>query len=345
MLKSLKQLTLEACRRLHVMERARASRWRSERLLILGYHGIALEDEHLWDPTLYMSPEVFAARLRMIREGDYNVLGLDEGVRRLYDGSLPPRSVVLTFDDGTFDFYQQVYPLLREHGFPATVYLTTYYSDHCGWPVFRGFCAYMLWKARQRRLDLMPLTGATAVLALDTPAARDAALDAVFAFAERERLSGQERQALAGRLAGELEIDFAALGRKRILHLMNAGEIRELAAAGVDFQLHTHRHRTPPEEHLFGAEVDENRARITALSGTCPVHFCYPSGVYRPEFLPWLERRNVVSAVTCIPGFATRRTPPLLLPRIVDGSSLSALEVESWLAGAGAWLPRRGPRA
>ena len=41
------------------------------------------------------------------------VLPLDDAVRRLYADDLPPRSVVLTFDDGYVDFERQAYPLLR----------------------------------------------------------------------------------------------------------------------------------------------------------------------------------------------------------------------------------------
>lgn len=323
------------------MQRFRNSGWRAGRLLILSYHGVSLEDEHLWNPGLYMSPEMFEQRLRIIRDGGYRVLGLAEAIRRLYEGSLPPRAVVLTFDDGAFDFYGRAWPLLRAYGFPATVYLTTYYSDHCPWPVFGVCCDYLLWKARHRRLDLRGLTGAGPVLALAEPAERNSALSAMHAFADRERLSGEEKNRLAGRLAAALEIDFDALARKRLLGIMSGAEVRELAAAGVDFQLHTHRHRTPSTEEEFTREIEENRTRIQALAGTHPAHFCYPNGAYRQDFLPWLERCKVVSATTCEAGFGTPRTPPLLLPRLVDTPSLSPLEFESWLAGLGAVLPRR----
>jgi hypothetical protein len=110
----------------------------------------------------------------------------------------------------------------------------------------------------------------------------------------------------------------------------------------VDIQLHTHRHRTPNDRALFLRELVDNRARIDPIRDGSARHFCYPSGVYRPEFLPWLEEAGVVSATTCDPGLASRKSEPLLLPRLVDSSFLSPLDVEGWLTGMSAFfMPRK----
>jgi peptidoglycan/xylan/chitin deacetylase (PgdA/CDA1 family) len=41
------------------------------------------------------------------------------------DAALPPRSVVITFDDGYRDAFVNAVPILREHGFSATFFITT----------------------------------------------------------------------------------------------------------------------------------------------------------------------------------------------------------------------------
>src|SRR5687767_10751386 len=105
----------------------RDSRWRQNRLLILCYHGLSLADEHHWS-NLYVTEQHFAARLALLRASGYDVLPLDAAIRGLYDGTLPPRSVAVTFDDGFADFYIKGQPILRASGVPATVYLTTYYA-------------------------------------------------------------------------------------------------------------------------------------------------------------------------------------------------------------------------
>ena len=122
---------------------------------------------------------------------------------------------------------------------------------------------------------------------------------------------------------------------------MRPAEVTELSAQGVDFQLHTHRHRVPGEKAAFLQEIEENRRAITEMTGNTPVHFCYPSGVYADEFLPWLAASGVVSATTCVPGTASPSHDPLLLPRLLDSSNLAPIEFEAWLSGFADLAPRR----
>src|ERR1019366_7971111 len=95
---------------------------RRKTLVILCYHGISLRDEHEWEGGLYIPPARFRQALEWLREWNANVLPLAEGLNRLHVGSLPPRSVVITFDDGFYDFYRHAWPLLSEFGFPCTLY-------------------------------------------------------------------------------------------------------------------------------------------------------------------------------------------------------------------------------
>jgi peptidoglycan/xylan/chitin deacetylase (PgdA/CDA1 family) len=150
-----------------------------------------------------------------------------------------------------------------------------------------------------------------------------------------------EKDHLLERLGTELGVDYGDLLARRILHVMNHDEVRELAGKGVDFQLHTHRHRTPMDRAAFEREIEDNRRDLRHLLGHDVSHFCYPSGFYRPQFLEWLRDAGVESATTCEGGLASKDSPPLLLPRVVDGGQLAPIEFEAWLCGAGAWLPRR----
>lgn len=75
-----------------------SSAFRRNRPLILCYHGVSMGDEHGSDPWMFMPPATFARRMDMLSQLDCNVLGLNEALRLLREGNLPPRSAALTFD-------------------------------------------------------------------------------------------------------------------------------------------------------------------------------------------------------------------------------------------------------
>ncbi|HEU4723448.1 MAG TPA: polysaccharide deacetylase family protein [Gemmatimonadaceae bacterium] len=340
---AVKRRVLGASSRLGLLGSVRDSAWRQRRLLILCYHSISIDDEHEWSGAYSLSPALLESRLRMLRDGRYNVLPLDEAVRRLYAGTLPPRSVALTFDDGMYDFRARALPLLQQFGFPATVYLTTYYSDY-NKPIFGLLCSYVLWRARMRmpQPDVTPLFGERLNWNLADAAGRARAHRDIFAYADRERLTLPDRSALAERLTNLLGDDYEAIRDKRILTVMTPDEVAEVARDGIAIELHTHRHRTPNDHDLFLREITDNRVRIERIREGTPRHFCYPSGIYRSEFLPWLREAGVATATTCDPGLASTRSDPLLLPRLVDTSFLSSLDVEGWMTGMSAFfMPRK----
>jgi peptidoglycan/xylan/chitin deacetylase (PgdA/CDA1 family) len=316
------------------------SRWRRERLLILAYHGVALTDEHLFNGSQFISADLFRDRLELLRRSKCAVLPLGEAVERLYRNDLPDRAVTITFDDGLSDFYRRAFPLIQEYDVPVTLYLTTFYS-HYQRPVFDLMCSYLLWKGRDRALDLSKLTGEDFHTNLPTLDAREDALARIRAFGSEQKLSADEKDALAASLAAQLGVDYDALLEERRMHNLTADEVGLLSEGGIDIQLHTHRHRTPKDRGLFLREIEDNRQSIREMTGQNAIHFCYPSGVYDQSFLPWLREAGVVSATTCESGFASRGSNALLLPRFLDNATLSPIEFESWLTGVSAALPQR----
>jgi len=345
MLKGIKHGFLQGLKSAGIFRLVRESEWRRQRLLILCYHSFSLEDEQQWRPAAYMRPEAFEARLLMLRQGEYNVLPLAEALRRLYANELPPRSVALTFDDGTYDLYKEAYPRLKKFNFPATVYQTTYYTAFPR-PVFNLVCSYMLWKRRERKSIDARVLGFERPLDVTTDARRQKIVDELVDRAAKENLTGVQKDQLAAQLAELLGLDYEELAAKRILQLMNPAEIAELSQNGIDFQLHTHRHRTPRNQLLFRKEIRDNRDSLRKYTGSSAAHFCYPLGLYFEEFLSWLSEEEVISATTCDTGLATRRSHPLLLPRVVDASAQTAIQFESWLTGVGDLLlsARGGPK-
>jgi len=320
----------------HASHLLRDSSWRRQRLLILGYHGVSRYDEHEWSP-LYITAETLRRRMQLLVQERCNVLPLAEAVRRVQSGTLPPRAVTITFDDGYHDFYSVAFPIIESFDFPVTLYLRTDYVEY-NRPVFVPMCSYLLWKGRLRQSLHWPevLPGPCA---LDT-VGRQAAAAAIKRFFAPSRLSNCEKDALLARLAQRLDIDYQDLCRRRVLCHITAEEAKSLAARGVDLEYHTHRHRVFRRRERLFAELDDNRRRLESYSTNRPQHFCYPSGVYVPEHLEYLAAYGLRSAATCSRGLCTAHTHPLLLPRLLDQMGISDLEFRAWLAGTAAWLPK-----
>jgi len=338
-LKTAKLLTLNVSKSIGVFNVLRQSDWRKHQLLILAYHGVSIDDEHLWDSDLYISPEHFRRRMQALKDSGCHVLPLADALQKLWNGTLPTCSVVLTFDDGSSDFYSRVFPILREFDYPATVYLTSYYSSY-NRPVFDVMCSYLLWKGRDTTVNVEGLINGVSSFDLNSSLACEAATQVIREFSRQQKFSAEQKDQLLSQLAERLGVDYQAILAKRILHLLSAEELATLAEAGVDIQLHTHRHHAPKTRDSFLLELEENKNFITRFAKR-PHHFSYPHGLYAPCYTPWLGDCDVTSATTCEPGLATNQSNPYKLPRLVDTSSLSLLELEGWISGFSKFLPRK----
>ncbi|HET9530946.1 MAG TPA: polysaccharide deacetylase family protein, partial [Blastocatellia bacterium] len=205
-------------------------------------------------------------------------------------------------------------------------------------------CSYVLWKKRGAVVPDFDLIGPGIKLDLRSEQGRSQALNLLIKYCEREKLHPEQKDELARALADRLGVDYDEILARRILHIMNPQEVAELSGAGIDFQLHTHLHRTPLDRVLFEKEIEDNRVKIQEMTNSNPTHFCYPSGNYNQSFLPWLAETNVVTATTCDPGIVSSGSNPLLLPRLVDSRFLTTLEFEGWLTGVASVMARHRKR-
>jgi peptidoglycan/xylan/chitin deacetylase (PgdA/CDA1 family) len=327
----LKTSALTALRATGAYARAANSKSRSEKLLILCYHGLSLRDEHEWAGHLFITPERFRQRLQCLQDIKANVLPLSEAIERLNAGKLPPRSVAITFDDGFYDFLAHAVPIVSAFGFPCTLYLTTYYSGR-RMPIVNLALDYLIWKSGSRCISF-PEQGLVTEMDTSNWQGRIEVVRRLGEWFDKQNFTTEQKDDFARSLAGRFGIDYEELLRSRLLQIMTPEEASRAANAGIDIQLHTHRHRTPRDQRLFEREIIDNRARIAEITGSIPDHFCYPSGVYADEFLPWLRNLAVKTATTCERGFATPANNRLLLPRLLDDSNLSLLQFEAFVSG------------
>ncbi|WP_448593706.1 polysaccharide deacetylase family protein [Thermoflexus hugenholtzii] len=119
---------------------------RALRVPILMYHYIS-------DPPpgadrlrldLSVRPSQFEAHLQYLRQAGYETVSLSDLIFHLTQGKpLPPRPVVLTFDDGYRDAYEEAFPLLQRYGFRGTFFVLTGRADE-------GDPRYLSWEQIRR---------------------------------------------------------------------------------------------------------------------------------------------------------------------------------------------------
>ena len=99
---------------------------------VLMYHSISTGEVARQFRRFVTDPSGFEAQMDHLGAKGYRpVTVADLAASRLSGRSLPPRPVVLTFDDAYADFHTTALPILRDHGFPATLFVPTAFVGGC----------------------------------------------------------------------------------------------------------------------------------------------------------------------------------------------------------------------
>ncbi len=91
---------------------------------ILMYHQVGEFAPMKAHRSTYCDYRRFTSQMAYLARFGYTVLSMDEALTCLRgQNPVPPKAVVLTFDDGYENFYTHALPVLQRYGFPAMVYL------------------------------------------------------------------------------------------------------------------------------------------------------------------------------------------------------------------------------
>lgn len=265
---------------------------------ILCYHGFSYRDEHAFAPQLFMQPDTFKNRLERIASHGFNVISLQELIRRLQAKESLTNTLVITVDDGWTGFARFALPELKKREWPVTLYLTTYYATKRR-PVLNVLRQYLRWKHAP----------------LPNRATQD--LQEYQNLLHTSRAAGVDLQCEDGGL----------------FELSSPEHLASHCAQGLDLQLHTHRHRFPDAEELLAEEITTNRGVIQALSNRPANDLCFPSGEYQRSSFSILKKLGVQSATTTHLELVNHHTDPMELPRLLDGENLHPIEFDAEVTG------------
>ena len=256
---------------------ARTGLGAGRKLRILAYHRVLdLGDEASYgaDPELISASVAdFDAQMRFVQRHFRPVRCADVIDALERDQPLPPRSVIVTFDDGHIDNYTNAYPILSRLGMPATIFVSTEYigSDRMFW--FDRIASLLYFAAPGAvRLDAVDFE-----CTLGDVASRRSASDALLSLLKRIP-DLQRRTCLA-----ELEQRFAsqrpsvsASGR----HCLSWDEVRTMLQGGIEFASHTVSHPilSQLDDSALLHELGASRDAIRRETGHDVPVIAYPIG-------------------------------------------------------------------
>lgn len=240
----------------------------------------------------------------------YTILPLEEAIERLRDGSLPPHSMVITFDDGYENNYTYAFPVLRAHSVPATIHLATDFVDR----------KTPLW------MDRLEYVVGNAPSGKDIPQEEKIATNILL------------HEKLAASTTKKREERLRALEKDAGISLNNSGpdtqvyspitweECRMMRSWRITFGAHTKSHAPLPSLSALEQreEMKESRDVISQALGSTSGYFSYSHE--QKEKLNTLPRETLQElgfkgALTRVGGVNTRRTDPFALKRItMDGT-------------------------
>ena len=107
---------------------------------------VILQYHHVSDTTpavTSVTPEVFREHLDYLKKNNFNVIPLTEATQALKNQqSLPEKTVVITFDDAYLNIYSNAFPILKEKGWPFTIFVATA-------PVDKKYGQFLSWEQIQ----------------------------------------------------------------------------------------------------------------------------------------------------------------------------------------------------
>jgi peptidoglycan/xylan/chitin deacetylase (PgdA/CDA1 family) len=283
---------------------------------------------------LEVSPEFLESVIVETRRQGFELVCLDEAHRRITEPGNHRPFACLTFDDGYRDNRDIAYPILKKHGCPFAVYVTTSFADGDG---------KLWWLALEeiiRSADSVDIALDEGPKRFETTSWREkqAAFSQIYWW--MRRIDDARQRRVISALAARHDIDLAALCQGLV---MGWGELRQFAREPlVTIGAHSVNHASLAtlSEAMARAEIEDSVRIIGERLGVRPRHFAFPYGdaasAGRREFRLAAEL-GLKTAATTRKGviFAEHSQYPTALPRVsLNGDYQSAHYVDLFLRGA-----------
>lgn len=279
-----------------------------DKVLVLMYHRFSEGDE--FGKT---SARTFERHLAYLA-ANYNIISLEQAVDRLKEGSsLPPRSAVITIDDGYRDFYEIAFPILQKFNSPATLYVVTDFIDRRCW-IWTDIARYVALKTNKDRVRFR--AGEKIVeRQLDSRESRLSAAGAV--NSEVKKMPDGEKDAALREFAAEMNVEVPDIPPEEF-GPVSWESVSDMDKRRVEIGSHTVSHPilTNVDDGRLFRELERSRSVIRDRLQKDRIHFCYPNGNVAARERDAVEAAGFASAVTTEIRLCQNGEDRFLIPRI-----------------------------
>ena len=266
----------------------------SRSLKILMYHGVSDAASPYLPCT---STQVFQSHMQYLAQYCH-VLDLEEAIERIESRELPEHAVVVTLDDGYRDNYLHVFPILKQLGISATIFLATGAIGN----------SRLLWHDQacrmisQTTVQKLENFGSVNGYDLGTWEGKQKAQISILWYLRS--LEDDERVECLECLSQELNVPSHASDSELML---NWQEVKEMHCAGIRFGAHTVTHPILSRLSLDKAvqEIRESKSMIEKELQVKISAFAYPSGRpqdFNAEIKEIVKQEGFRCAVSTTPG-------------------------------------------
>ena len=188
---------------------------------------------------------------------------------------LPPRSLVITVDDGYSDFYDTAFPIFREYNLPVTLFVATDFVEGKKW-LWPDIIRYILQRSKKNHVYI-DLAGKLTLIRLGTDKLIASAWDILSNYGIELDDNGLENFLV--QLSDICCVEVPAKVDEAYLPL-NWSQISQMEAEGLDIGSHsiTHRRMSTLSESEQREELLSSRRIIERNIAGRVKHFCYPYG-------------------------------------------------------------------
>ncbi len=236
-----------------------------QRLAIIIYHSVVAEK----DPVRPDVPDLveFEWQMKLLQQ-QFHPISMRDAIKGLREGSLPPRAVCVTFDDGYRDNLEVALPVLLGTAVPATVFVATHFCHGENMWNDRLIDLVSLLPGEQADFSLVGC-GELALDTLDKKRQACSTLLKTLKYNPPEKRSDQVTDLY--RHFGQLEAD---------AKMMSADQISELSQAGIEIGAHTVDHpilKVLSSEDQY-QQIKDSKSHLESITGKPVIGFAYPNG-------------------------------------------------------------------